>query len=68
MSTSSVGPLRVARFRALWLASVVSNVGSFLQSVAAGWLMLELTGSPLWVAAMSATTTLPLLFFALHAG
>ncbi len=68
VSTSAVGPLRVARFRALWLASVVSNVGSFLQSVAAGWLMLELTGSPLWVAAMSATTTLPLLFFALHAG
>ncbi|CAN5325026.1 MFS transporter [soil metagenome] len=68
MSSSAVEPLRVPQFRALWLASVVSNVGSFLQSVAAGWLMLELTGSPLWVAAMSATTTLPLLFFALHAG
>jgi MFS family permease len=68
MSISAVEPLRVPQFRALWMASVVSNIGSFLQSVAAGWLMLELTGSTLWVAAMSATTTLPLLFLALHAG
>ncbi len=68
MSTSAVEPLRVPRFRALWAASVVSNVGSFLQTVAAAWLMLELTGSALWVAAMTATTTLPLLFFALLAG
>ncbi|HEY5727693.1 MAG TPA: MFS transporter, partial [Acidimicrobiia bacterium] len=68
MSISAVEPLRVPQFRALWIASVVSNIGSFLQSVAAGWLMLELTGSTLWVAAMSATTTLPLLFLALHAG
>lgn len=68
MSSSAVDPLKVPRFRALWAASVVSNVGSFLQAVAASWLMLELTGSPLWVAAMSASTTLPLLFVALLAG
>jgi len=68
MGTSAVEPLRVPRFRALWLASVFSNVGSFLQAVAASWLMLELTGSPLWVAAMTASTTLPLLFTALLAG
>lgn len=68
MATSTVEPLRVPRFRALWLASVFSNVGSFLQAVAASWLMLELTGSPLWVAAMTASTTLPLLFVALLAG
>jgi MFS family permease len=68
VSSSAVDPLKVPRFRALWVASVVSNVGSFLQAVAASWLMLELTGSPLWVAAMSASTTLPLLFVALLAG
>ncbi len=68
MSSSAVEPLRVPRFRALWLASVFSNLGSFLQAVAASWLMLELTGSPLWVAAMTASTTLPLLFVALLAG
>lgn len=68
MTTSAMEPLQVPKFRALWLASVVSNLGSFLQAVAAGWLMLELTGSPLWVAAMSASSTLPLLFIALYAG
>ncbi len=64
----SVAPLRIRRFRLLWLASVFSNIGSFLQAVAASWLMLELTGSPLWVGAMAASTTLPLLFLALPAG
>ena len=68
MTNSAVDPLRVPRFRSLWLASVLSNVGTFLQAVAASWLMLELTGSPLWVAAMAASTTLPLLFVALLAG
>lgn len=68
VNVSAVEPLRVPRFRALWVASVFSNIGSFLQAVAASWLMLELTGSPLWVAAMSASTTLPLLFVALPAG
>jgi MFS family permease len=66
--TTLSGPLAVHRFRQLWLASILSNVGSFLQSVAAGWLMLELTGSPAWVAAMAASTTLPLLVLALPAG
>lgn len=50
------------------MASVVSNVGSFLQAVAGGWLMLELTGSALWVGLMAASSTLPLLFLALPAG
>ncbi len=66
--TSSVAPLRHSRFRSLWIASVVSNVGSFLQAVAAGWLMLELTHSSLWVGLMAASATLPLLFLALPAG
>lgn len=64
----AVAPLHIQAFRRLWTASVLSNVGSFLQTVAASWLMLELTGSPLWVGAMASATTLPLLFFALPAG
>ena len=61
-------PLRVQAFRNLWIAATVSNVGSFLQTVAASWLMLELTGSATWVALMVASTTLPLLVIALPAG
>lgn len=65
---SPIAPLRIGTFRALWVASILSNVGSFLQSVAASWLMLELTGSATWVGLMAASTTLPLLFLALIAG
>ena len=65
---SSIEPLRVPHFRALWTAAVFSNVGSFLHAVAASWAMLELTGSPLWVGLMAASATLPLLFLALPAG
>ncbi|MFH1330199.1 MAG: MFS transporter [Actinomycetota bacterium] len=69
MTASLSRPLAVPRFRALWIASVFSNVGGFFQSVSAAWLMLELTdGSPFWVSAMAASTTLPLLFLALPSG
>lgn len=61
-------PLSQGRFRALWIASVFSNVGGFFQSVSASWLMLELTGSPVWVSAMAASTMMPLLFLALPSG
>lgn len=66
--TSTVAPLRIRRFRTLWLASIFSNVGSFLQAVAASWLMLQLTDSATWVGLMAASATLPLLFLALAAG
>jgi MFS family permease len=61
-------PLAYPRFRALWIASIFSNVGGFIQSVAAAWLMLDITGSPVWVSAMAASTMLPLLFLALPSG
>lgn len=66
--TSSVAPLRIRGFRALWAASVFSNIGGFLQSSAAAWLMLDLTGSATWVGLISASTTLPFLALALLAG
>ncbi|MDP3983435.1 MAG: MFS transporter [Acidimicrobiia bacterium] len=65
---SPVAPLRIRRFRALWAASVFSNIGSFLQASAAAWLMLELTGSATWVGLISASTSLPFLALALVAG
>ncbi|MEZ5176618.1 MAG: MFS transporter [Acidimicrobiia bacterium] len=65
---TSIEPLRISKFRALWAASMVSNVGSFIQAVAGSWLMFELTSSPLWVGMMAASSTLPLLALALPAG
>ncbi|HVR31772.1 MAG TPA: MFS transporter [Acidimicrobiia bacterium] len=64
----AVAPLRVPAFRALWLASVFSSLGTFLQAVAGAWLMLELTDSATWVGLMVASNMLPILFLGVLAG
>jgi MFS family permease len=68
LSSAATTPLRYTKFRNLWLASVVTNLGSFLQAVAGAWLMLELTGSALWVGLIVAAPMLPMLFVAMPAG
>jgi MFS family permease len=65
----AIAPLRQPRYRALWIAGIFSNLGSFFQTVAASWLMKELTdASATWVGLMVASNLLPLLFLALIAG
>lgn len=61
-------PLRHRVFRMLWLASVVSNIGSWMHEVGAGWLMTSLAPSPLMVALVQAATTAPVFLLALPAG
>lgn len=68
LMTSAVAPLKHGSFRTMWIASILSAVGTFIQSVTGSWLMLDLTGSNTWVGLMVASSTLPLLFFALAAG
>lgn len=65
---SAVEPLRYPHFRWLWAGNVFSASGTFIQSVAASWLMFELTQSSTWVGLIVASATLPLLFFSLTAG
>ena len=70
-STATVGtfaPLRVPAYRRIWAASVVNNLGTFLQLTAAPWLMNELTGSPLLVASVTTALTLPRLLLTIPAG
>lgn len=62
-------PLTIPIYRRLWVAALISNVGGFFQTVAAAWLMKELTGSSAtWVGLMVASGLLPLLVFGLVAG
>lgn len=65
---SSMAPLKIAVFRRLWIALVIFSLGHLVQVVASSWLILELTGSPLWVSAMIGAPTLPLLVLSLPAG
>ncbi len=55
-------------FRYLWLATVVSNIGSWMFNAASGWLMTSLDPNPLIVSLVQVANSLPLFLFALPAG
>ena len=65
---SAWSPLARRVFRALWLASLASNVGTLMQGVAAAWLMTSLTPSPVPVALLTTAGSLPLFLVGLPAG
>jgi MFS family permease len=65
---AAIDPLREPLFRSLWLAAVISYTGTWMQNVGAGWLMTQLTTSPLMVALVQAATTLPVFLVILPAG
>ena len=61
-------PLGVPLFRDLWLASIVSNLGGWMQDTAGTWLMTVLTPSPLLIALMQTAASLPVVILGLLAG
>src|ERR671939_1294541 len=68
MRETAWSPLAVAAFRAIWIASVVSNVGTWMQNVGVAWLMTTLTPSPVLVALIQTATSLPVFLVGLPAG
>jgi MFS family permease len=66
--TSAWSPLLVPAFRALWIASTVSSIGTWMQNVGVAWLMTTLTPSPLLVALIQTATSVPVLLVGLPAG
>lgn len=67
-ANSAWSPLRHEAFRTLWIASLVSNIGTWLHNTGASWLMTELTPSPTIVALLQTATSLPIVLLALPAG
>jgi MFS family permease len=67
-SSSAWSPLRHSVFRALWIAAIISNVGTWMQNVGGVWLMTSLTTSSLMVALMQTATSLPVFLIVLPAG
>jgi MFS family permease len=55
-------------FRSFWIGQTLSLVGSWMQSMALGWLALELSNSAFVVGIVVASGSLPILLFSLHAG
>lgn len=61
-------PFRYPAFRAIWIANLFSNLGAAIQSVAAAWLMTELTTSHRLIALVQASATIPIMLFGVIAG
>lgn len=61
-------PLREPMFRAMWAAVLVSNIGMWVENVATGWLIADMTGSPVMLGLVQAAQTLPVVLLALLAG
>jgi MFS family permease len=65
---SAWAPFRHRLFAAMWGAQFTSNVGSWMQTVAAQWLMLTLTSSAVYVTLVQTAASLPVVLFAVVAG
>ncbi len=66
--TTAWSPLRIPLFRALWIATIASNVGTWMHEIGAGWLMTTLSPTPVMVALVQTATFFPLLILALPSG
>jgi MFS family permease len=65
---SAWAPLHHPMFAAMSAAAFISNVGSWMQTVGAQWLMLTLTGSAAYVALVQSAASVPIFLFAVLAG
>src|ERR1700722_16030135 len=61
-------PFQYPIFTMLWITSVVSSIGTWMQDVGGAWLMTSLTTEPLMVASVQAITSLAMFLLALPAG
>ena len=67
-TSSAWAPFRHRLFAAMWSAQLVTNIGGWMQTVAAQWLMLSLTTSAVYVTLVQTAAGLPVVLFAVLAG
>ncbi|KWX57151.1 MFS transporter [Mycobacterium sp. NAZ190054] len=67
-STSTWAPLRSPMFRALWIAQFVSNLGTWMQTVGAQWMLVDDPRAAVLVPLVQTATTLPVMLLALPSG
>jgi MFS family permease len=67
-TVSTWAPLRFRLFRAIWLAVLVSNVASWMQTVGAQWLLVSQPHASILVALVQTADYLPDLLFGLVGG
>jgi MFS family permease len=60
--------LRHADFRYFWFGNFLSNIGTWMQNVAQGWLVLDLSNSAWWLGVIGFAASAPMLLFTLFGG
>ncbi len=60
LSLASLRPLGRREFALVWSAALVSNIGSWLQTIAVGVLVTELTGQARWTGLVAAAAFVPM--------
>jgi MFS family permease len=66
--SATFAALRYRNFRRWFIGQALSLGGTWMQSVAQGWLVYQMTGSTLALGTITAAGTIPTLFFMLPAG
>jgi MFS family permease/quinol monooxygenase YgiN len=65
---STWAPLRTGAFRTLWIAALVSNVGEWMQTVGAQWLLVHDSHAAILVSLVQTADALPAVLFAMVGG
>jgi MFS family permease len=65
---SPLGPFRHASFTAVWIATIVSNIGGWMSGTASSWLMTSLSPDPFVVSLVQVASSLPMFLLAIPAG
>lgn len=68
MQASVWSPFRYPAYRIFWCCAFLSNLGTWVQDVAASWLMTHLSTSPLVISLLSFSSSLPVVFLSIPAG
>jgi MFS family permease len=63
-----LGALAHRNFRLFFIGQGISLIGTWMQNIGEGWLVLTLTNSPFYVGLVSALSSLGVLLFTLYAG
>jgi predicted MFS family arabinose efflux permease len=61
-------PLRAPAFRAFWVSILVVNVGTWMHTVGAQWMLVDRPGAETLVALVQTSTMLPMLLVSIPAG
>ena len=65
---ASLRALGHRNFRLYWSGQLVSLIGTWMQNIARGWLVLDLTHSAFWLGMVGLANSLPVLLLSLWAG